>query len=84
MAHVANNSGCNEWYTPVLYLDAARQTMGQIDCDPASSAIANRAVGATTFFSKDQDGLSQLWHGRCNGLQSKTACSQSTGFFGSH
>ena len=64
MAHVTQNSGNNEWYTPLLYLDAARQTMGQIDCDPASSAIANRAVGATTFFSKDQDGLSQLWHGR--------------------
>ena len=64
MAHVTNNTGNNEWYTPLLYLDAARQAMGQIDCDPASSAIANRAVGATTFFCKDQDGLSQLWHGR--------------------
>lgn len=64
MAHVANNSGNNEWYTPVPYLDAARQTMGQIDCDPASSSIANQTVGATTYFTRDQDGLSQEWHGR--------------------
>ena len=64
MAHVANNSGCNEWYTPAPYLGAARQTIGGIDTDPASSEIANRTVGATTFFSKDQDGLAQPWHGR--------------------
>ena len=64
MAHVSQNSGNNEWYTPVYLLDAARQTMGQIDCDPASSAIANRAVGATTYFTKDEDGLAQPWHGR--------------------
>ena len=64
MAHIANNSGNNEWYTPPAYLNAARETMGGIDCDPASSAIANRAVGATTYFTKDEDGLAQQWHGR--------------------
>lgn len=64
MAHVAQNSGNNEWYTPASYLDAARQAMRGIDCDPASSEIANQTVGATTFFTKNDDGLAQQWHGR--------------------
>ena len=38
--------------------------MGGIDCDPASSEIANRTVNATKFFDKDADGLRQKWNGR--------------------
>lgn len=64
MAHVKNNSGNNEWYTPVPFIDAAKGTMGGIDLDPASSEIANRIVGARAFFTKESDGLSQKWHGR--------------------
>lgn len=54
-----------EWYTPVDYIDAARDVMGSIDLDPASSEIANQTVGADTYFSKDDepDGLSQDWFG---------------------
>ena len=61
--HVAHNSGNNEWYTPGHIIDAARQAMGTIDTDPASSEIANRTVGATVYFTKDDDGLAQKWHG---------------------
>jgi ParB family chromosome partitioning protein len=62
-AHVSYNSGINEWYTPKYIIDAARKTMGSIDLDPASSEIANRTVQATTFYTKEDNGLMQLWYG---------------------
>ncbi|MDO9541479.1 MAG: DNA N-6-adenine-methyltransferase [Kiritimatiellia bacterium] len=60
-AHVSHNSGENEWYTPKIYIDAARTVMGDIDCDPASSQIANHIVKAKTFFTVEDDGLKQKW-----------------------
>ena len=62
-AHVSHNAGENEWYTPPEYIASARKVMVQIDCDPASSEIANRAVGAGIFYTKEQDGLSKPWAG---------------------
>ena len=61
--HVSHNSGENEWYTPPKYITAARAVMGGIDLDPASSAIAQRTVKATTFYTKKTNGLTKDWSG---------------------
>lgn len=63
-AHVANNSGNNEWYTPSKYIESARIVMGNIDVDPASSRIANATVRADTFYTAEDNGLSHDWNGR--------------------
>lgn len=61
--HVGHNSGKNEWYTPAEFIESARRAMGSIDCDPASSKVANKTVGAGVFFDAKQDGLKQEWKG---------------------
>lgn len=54
----------NRWYTPKIYLDAAREVLGEFDCDPASSEEANKLVNAKQFFSEEIDGLKQEWIGK--------------------
>jgi len=61
--HIAHNSGDNEWYTPEEYIDAAKSVMETIHLDPASCEIANKVVGAETFFSAEDDGLTKDWFG---------------------
>lgn len=62
--YLAGGTGQNEWYTPEEYIALARQVMGGIDLDPASSAEANETVKATRYFTPKDNGLVQEWHGR--------------------
>lgn len=58
-----SSSGENEWYTPSVYIEAARATMGSIDLDPASCDVAQKTVKAAEFFTIADDGLSREWFG---------------------
>jgi phage N-6-adenine-methyltransferase len=62
--HRAQGTGENEWYTPTEYIEAAREVMGGIDLDPATSSAAQRAIRAAQFFTRGDDGLSKPWAGR--------------------
>lgn len=64
----APGGGSVEWYTPGSYLECARQVMGEFDLDPATSPVAQEQVQARNYFTKDEDGLTQPWHGKiwCN------------------
>ena len=53
-----------EWYTPKAYIEAARECLGEIELDPASSAFANKVVRAKKYFTAKQDGIEQDWFGR--------------------
>ncbi len=59
--HVSHNSGNNEWYTPSKFVEAAKEVMGDIKTDPASSPIANKTIQAETFYTEEDDGLAQEW-----------------------
>ena len=60
---IQQNTGNNERYTPKEYIDAAREVLGTIDLDPASSELANETVKATKFFTAEDDGLTHEWFG---------------------
>lgn len=62
--HVSHNSGIEEWYTPPEYIEAARQVLGVIDLDPASSPKAQETVRATRYYTAADDGLSKSWTGK--------------------
>lgn len=58
---INQTSGNTEHYSPIDILDLARRVLGKIELDPASSGIANRAVGATNIFTAADDGMAQDW-----------------------
>lgn len=44
---INQDSGDYEYYTPIEIIEAAREVMGFISLDPASSSMANEKIGAT-------------------------------------
>lgn len=56
-----HSSESNEHYTPPAIVEAARQTMGGIDLDPASCEEANEVVQATAWIGQAGNGLSGPW-----------------------
>ena len=60
----AAHDGNDEWYTPPDVIEVARDCMGGIDLDPASTAKANETVQAKAIYTVEDDGLIQPWHGR--------------------
>ena len=58
-----NLSGQIEWYTPKQYIDSANRVMGTIDCDPASSDLAQKVVNATIYHTLKDNGLAYPWEG---------------------
>ena len=50
--------------TPAEIVEAARETLGWIDLDPATTLEANQLVAAKAIFTEDDDGLEQQWSGR--------------------
>ncbi|EGQ7854347.1 hypothetical protein LCX39_004081 [Vibrio vulnificus] len=58
---INQDSGNFEYYTPKEIVDAARQCMGGIELDPASSLKANSIVQAERIFTKEDDGMAQIW-----------------------
>jgi len=58
-SNILHSSESNEAYTPPEIVAAARATMGGIDLDPASCAMANEVVGAACYMISG--GLSRSW-----------------------
>ena len=57
-------TGENEWYTPADFVEAARDVLGAIDLDPASSDVAQETVRAGNYFTAEDDGLAHEWQGK--------------------
>jgi hypothetical protein len=63
VVHGTQLTGKIEWYTPPEYIEAARLVMGSIDCDPASSILAQKVVQAVTYYTIHNNGLTSPWQG---------------------
>lgn len=58
-----HSSESKEWYTPLEYIEMAREVMGSIDLDPASCNEAQTWILARRFFTIEDDGLTEPWNG---------------------
>lgn len=58
---INQTSGDVEYYTDPKILAAAREVMGRIGLDPASSEIANKRVQADAWFGINDNSLQRAW-----------------------
>lgn len=63
-AHVSNNTGNQENYTPPVVIEAVKDVMETIDLDPASNDTANEIVGASSYYTVEDNSLEKPWGGR--------------------
>lgn len=66
LSNIKFSSNTAEWYTPSGVAMGATLCMDGIELDPASSAEANKTIGAERFYTKEDDGLKKSW--RCRSL----------------
>ena len=52
-------SGNNEWYTPIEYINSAKNVMGRLDLDPASNDFAQAQIKAENYYTASNCGLSK-------------------------
>lgn len=59
-------SATPEWYTPSHIVDRVEKMFEQISLDPCSNSSDWReaAIPAESYWTKEDDGLTQLWHGK--------------------
>lgn len=58
------HTGDEESYTPIEYLESAREVLGKFDLDPASNKMAQENVRADLFYTVDDNGLDKEWSGK--------------------
>jgi ParB family chromosome partitioning protein len=63
LPHRTSFSGDEQWFTPPEWLERARSVLGEFDLDPASHPAAQEQVQAKRFFTAEENGLAQDWHG---------------------
>lgn len=51
----------NSWFTPIEFIEKARQVLGTIDLDPFSSEHANLTVNASRFYSEKNSAFDISW-----------------------
>ncbi len=61
---VMGSSDSPEWYTPQDIIDRVCKMFGEVDTDPCSNSHETPAVPASTLYTKEDDGLSQIWTGK--------------------
>ncbi len=57
------HTGDQENYTPAHIIEDVRAVLGSIDLDPASCELAQKLVKAKAYFTEENNGLKQPWHG---------------------